>query len=56
MHKGWENWQSVKLDIIKQIWPQYAKPTLREKPDPIIIHVGTNDGSSPKKEEGIAEG
>ena len=33
----------------------YVKPTIREKPDQIIVHVGTNDLASNKRPEQIAE-
>ena len=33
----------------------YVKPTLRENPDQIIVHVGTNDLASNKRPEQIAE-
>ena len=33
----------------------YVKPTLRDNPDQIIVHVGTNDLASNKRPEQIAE-
>ena len=33
----------------------YLKPTLRENPSQIIVHVGTNDLASNKRPEQIVE-